>query len=101
MTPLTPADLALNRHMFFLVHPFRGKLLLNDGVMPVSVSNKWSPYTSRLSAAALAREMDDSFAFLPFVRPRIFAEMTEVERRFNGTDSVSYTHLTLPTTPYV
>jgi len=72
--------------MFFLVHPFRGKLLLNDGVMPVSVSNKWSPYTSRLSAAALAREMDDSFAFLPFVRPRIFAEMTEVERRFNGTD---------------
>lgn len=90
MIPLSPADLALDRHTFFLVHPFRGKLLLNDGAMPWRVRDKWLPYTSRLSPTALAREMDDSFAFLPFVRPRIFAEMTEVERSSKGTD---YSHV--------
>lgn len=83
-----PKDARLDRHACFLIYPFRGRLPL-DEAGNLATPSKWSSYLERLNLdAAIPKELDHSLAFHQFIRPALFAELTQLERLLDDESTV-------------
>jgi hypothetical protein len=68
-------DFALRNHFTILVYPFlHGLTPANQQTILQSLAPAWTPWWSRLADDKLAKAIDDTFFFLPYIRGVLFPE---------------------------
>ncbi len=88
---IDPERPALANHYSILVYPFLHKFKQGEDLSKFrSPSGDWQPWFERLNAEQIARVVDDTYFFLPYVRAVIYPEV----KTLNASDSKDFTDLT-------